>query len=58
MVLLFVGYPKNAMHDALDVFDELCNNEWFKSIPVLLFMSKSGQLLFNLYCTEWLIRLI
>ena len=44
LLLSFVGYPKNAMHDALDVFDELCNNEWFKNIPVLLFMNKSGLL--------------
>ena len=43
MVLSFVGHPKNAMHDALDTFDELCNNEWFADTPILLFMNKSGS---------------
>ena len=41
VVLSFIGI-KNGMRESLDVFDQLCNNEWFQSIPVLLFMNKSG----------------
>eukprot|EP01084_Bolivina_argentea_P303466 523926_1 len=41
VILSFVGYPENGMHNALDVFNELYNNEWFKRIPVILLLTKS-----------------
>lgn len=38
---LFEDVNVNAMHEALDLFSEVCNSRWFKKTSMILFMNKS-----------------
>jgi guanine nucleotide-binding protein G(i) subunit alpha len=31
----------NRMHEAIQLFDEICNSKWFKSTSMILFLNKS-----------------
>lgn len=37
---LFEDELKNRMEDALELFDEICNSQWFRSTSMLLFLNK------------------
>jgi len=37
---LFEDNSSNRMIDAIDLFDKICNNEYFLEIPILLFLNK------------------
>lgn len=38
---VFENREKNAMHDTLELFDEICNNKWFTDTPIILFLNKN-----------------
>lgn len=31
----------NRMHEAIQLFDEICNSKWFRSTALVLFLNKS-----------------
>eukprot|EP01084_Bolivina_argentea_P303467 523927_1 len=41
IVLEYIGHPKNVMQQSFDLFESVCNNEWFKNTAIILFLSKS-----------------
>lgn len=34
----------NRMEESLNVFDEICNSEWFRNTPIILFLNKKDLL--------------
>ena len=34
----------NRMEESLNVFDEICNSEWFVNTPIILFLNKDDLL--------------
>lgn len=38
--VLFEDEKKNAMHEAVELFTEICNSKWFKKSELILFLNK------------------
>jgi GTPase SAR1 family protein len=38
---LYEDANTNAMHEAINLFDDVCNSRWFKQTPMILFLNKS-----------------
>ena len=38
--VLFEDEKKNAMHEAVDLFTEICNSKWFRKSEMILFLNK------------------
>lgn len=41
---LYEGEHINAMHEAIQLFDEIINSRWFRGTSMILFLNKSGLL--------------
>ena len=39
--VLFEDEKKNAMHESIQLFDEICNSKWFKKTEMILFLNKN-----------------
>ncbi|ETO19757.1 guanine nucleotide-binding protein G(k) subunit alpha [Reticulomyxa filosa] len=38
--VLFEDEERNAMHESLDLFANLCSSKWFRTVPMILFLNK------------------
>ncbi len=38
--VLFEDEKKNAMHEAIELFNEICNSKWFRKSEMILFLNK------------------
>jgi len=38
--VLFEDETRNAMHEALELFDDICNSKWFRKSEMILFLNK------------------
>eukprot|EP00484_Ammonia_sp_Unknown_P019325 CAMPEP_0197038034 /NCGR_PEP_ID=MMETSP1384-20130603/15085_1 /TAXON_ID=29189 /ORGANISM="Ammonia sp." /LENGTH=402 /DNA_ID=CAMNT_0042468427 /DNA_START=15 /DNA_END=1223 /DNA_ORIENTATION=- len=38
--VLFEDEEKNAMHESIELFDEICNSKWFRNTEMILFLNK------------------
>ena len=38
--VLFEDEKKNAMHESIELFDEICNSKWFRKTEMILFLNK------------------
>eukprot|EP01083_Nonionella_stella_P021270 59004_1 len=39
--VLFEDESKNSMHESLELFDEICNQKWFRKTEIILFLNKA-----------------
>ena len=39
--VLFEDEKKNAMHESIELFDEICNSKWFRKTEMILFLNKN-----------------
>lgn len=39
--LLFEDEKKNALHESVELFEELCNSKWFRKTEMILFLNKN-----------------
>jgi len=39
--VLFEDEKRNAMHESIQLFDEICNSKWFRNSEIILFLNKT-----------------
>ena len=37
---MFEDEKKNAMHESIELFDEICNSRWFRRTEMIVFLNK------------------